>query len=110
MSEFFYKTGFSVIGTQESVVAGLAVDDRKIGFTGVSEAVEDFGISAEELALFAGNADSVHFVRETVYIPVIGAGLNDPHKTEEIAVLTVRAVKNKEVINAAQISRVVSRF
>lgn len=110
MIKFLYKNEYSFLGTQESALSGIAVDDRKIVFTGTSDAAEEFGISAEDLALFAGNADSVHFEREIVYIPVIGAGLNDPHQTAEIAILTVRAIKNKEVYNTAQISRVVSRF
>lgn len=110
MTAFLYKNTFSFIGTQESAISGLAVGDGKIVFTGTSAAVEEFGISAEELALFAHNADSVHFEREIVYIPVCGAGLNDPHQTEEVAILTALAVKDKEVINTAQLSRVVCRF
>lgn len=109
-TSFLYKKEYSFIGTEESAVCGLNAHGRKIAFTGDYSQLEDFGITAEELAAFASNADSVHFQSERVLIPVCGAGLNETHQTQEIAVLTVRAIANSEVVNAAQISRVVCVF
>ena len=108
--KFLYKTEFSFIGTEESVVCGIDIDGRKVSFTGACEQVEKFGITADELAAFVGNAESVHFEREIICIPVRGKGLNDKALTEEIAILTVRAIANSEVVNAAQMSRVLSRW
>ena len=108
-AKFLFKSEFSVIGTYETVLCGVEIDGRKVIFTGTCTEVENFGITAEEMAVFAANAESVHFERERVYVPVRGTRLNDKARTEEISVLTVRAIANGEVIKMAQISRV-SRF
>ena len=108
-AKFLFKNEFSVIGTYEPVLRGVEIDGRKVPFTGTCTEVENFGITAEEMAVFAADAESVHFERERVYVPVRGTRLNDKALTEEISVLTVRAIANGEVIRAVQISRVVSR-
>ena len=105
-----YKTEFSDIGTLEPVLCGIEIDGRKVSFTGACAEVENFGFTAEEMALFAGDVESVHFERARVYVPVRGRGLNDKTLTEEISVLTVRAIAHGEVVNTVQISRVVSRY
>lgn len=108
--KFLFKTEYSFIGTLEPVLCGIEVKGRKVSFTGASVQAEKFGITAEEMALFAGDAESVHFESERVYVPVRGRGLNDKTQMEEISVLTVRAIAHGEVVNTAQISRVVSRW
>ena len=107
---FLYKTEFSVIGTEESAICGIKIEGRSIAFTGACTQVEKFGITAEEMALFAGDAESVHFEHERVYVPVRGRGLNDKAQMEEIIILTVRAIAHGEVVNTANLSRVVSRW
>ena len=110
---FLYKTEFSVIGTLEPVLHGIEIDGTTIAliaFTGACAEVFRFGITAEEMALFAGDAESVHFESERVYVPVRGRGLNNKARMEEIIILTVRAIAHGEVVNTAQISRVVSRW
>ena len=102
--KFVYTTEFSFIGTEERAICGININGRKVPFTGAVVQVEKFGITAEELAEFAGSADSVHFQREFVYVPVCGTGLNDKTFTEEIAVLTAIAVENEEVIKTAKMS------
>ena len=106
-----FKNEFSVVGTKESVICGIKIDERRIAFTGaaVTEFL-NFGITAEELAVFAADAETVHFEREQVYIPVRGTKLNDKTFTEEISVLTIRAVADGEIINTARISRLVCRW
>ena len=111
MATFVFTTEVSIIGTEESAVCGIKTDGGKtITFTGACDQVEKFGITADELAVFAGEAQSVHFESGLVYIPVRDRGLNDKVLTEEISVLIVRAVRDGEVVNTAQISRVVSRW
>ena len=107
---FLYKNEFSVIGTEESAVCGIEVKGRKVPFTGACTEVENFGINAEEVAVFATNAESVHFERELVYVPVRNTKLNNKTSTEEISVLTVRAIAHGEVVKSANLSRVVSRW
>ena len=109
-AKFLYKDEFSTIGTLESIVCGIEVDGRAIAFTGDCKEIENFDIDVKEMALFANNAKRVHFEWEVIYIPVRGKGLNDKALMEEISVLTVRAIAGREVIKAAQISRVVSRW
>ena len=109
-AKFLYKEEYSVIGTLEPALCGIEVNGRKVPFTGAREQVENFGITAEEMAVFVGNAESVHFEREIVCLPVRGTGLNEKTRTEEILVLTVSAIANREVIKAAQMSRVLSRW
>ena len=108
--KFLFKRELSVIGTEESVVWGIQIDERQVPFTGACVEVFSFGITADEMAQFAANAESVHFERERVYVPVRNTGLNDKPVTEEISVLTVRAIANGEVVNTANLSRVVSRW
>ena len=108
--KFLFKTQFSVLGTEESAVCGMQIGGRTVAFTGACTKIEKFGINAEEMALFAGDAESVHFESEIVCLPVRGRGLNDKPLMEEISVLTVRAIAHGEVVNTAQISRVVSRW
>ena len=113
MATFLYKGQFSVLGTEESALCGMQIackNNRTIPFTGDSAEVEKFGITAEEIALFAKDAERIHFEREIIYVPVRGTKLNDKPLTEEISVLTVRAIAHGEVVNTAQISRVVSRW
>ena len=105
---FLYTTEFSIVGTQESTICGIEIDGRTIDFTGAVAEVLHFGISAEEMALFAGEAQSVHFEREVLHVPVCGTSLNDNVVMQEIYVLTVRAIANGEAIKTTQISRVVS--
>ena len=108
---FLYKTEYSVIGTLEPVLHGIEIDGRKVPFTGDIAEVENFGINAEEMALFAGDAESVHFESERVYVPVRGRGLNDKAQMEEIIILTVRAaIAHGELVKSANLSRVVSRW
>ena len=107
---FSFKTEFSIVGTKESAICGIKIDERRIAFTGAVDEVENFGITAEELAVFAAGAETVHFERERVYIPVRGTGLNDKTLTEEISVLTVRAIADGEILNAARISCLVYRW
>ena len=106
-TKFIYTSEFSCVGTEESAICGITVNGRKVYFTGAVLQMERFGVTAEELAVFAGTAEGVHFEREFVYIPVCGTSLNDKTFTEEIAVLTAIAVENGEAIKKAQISRVV---
>ena len=107
--KFLYENTFSFIGTEESAVCGMQIGERTIAFTGDSAEVEKFGITAEEIALFAKDAESVHFEREIIYIPV-NKRLNEKVAVEEISILTVSAIAHGEVVNTAQISRVVSRW
>ena len=107
---FLFKTEFSVIGTMESAVCGIKINGHFVPFTGAIAAIESFGITAEELAVFAVDAKSVHFEREVVHIPLRGTRLNDKTSTEEIAVLTVRAVADGEVVKSTRISRVLCRW
>ena len=106
-ANFLFKSEFSVIGTEESAICGIDINGHEVPFTGAVAEIEKFGITAEELANFADVAESVHFEREVVYVPVRGTGLNEKTSTEEIAVLTIRAIANSEVIKSTQISRVV---
>ena len=108
--KFVYTTEFSFIGTEELVISALSVDDRRIALTGATLQIEKFGITAEELALFAGNADSVNFVRELTCIPVCGTGINDRTLTEQFSVLTVCAIADGEVVKTTRICRLVSRW
>ena len=104
---FLYTTEISFIGSEESVICGIEIDGRTIDFTGAMDELERFGISAEEMAKFAADGDSVHFEREMLSCPVRGTRLNDKTSTEEISVLTVSVVANSEVIKTTQLSRVV---
>ena len=106
---FLYKSEFSVIGTMESVICGINIG-REVPFTGAVMAIESFGITAEELAVFANTAESVHFERELVYVPVRGTKLNEKTSTEEISVLTIYAVADGEVIKSTQLARVRCRW
>ena len=109
-AKFLYKEEYSVIGTIEPALCGLQIGERKIIFTGTCDQVENF-ITAKELAAFVGSdTETVHFEQECILLPVRGKGLNEKARTEEILVLTVRAIADREVINAAQISRVLSRW
>ena len=111
---FLYKSEFSVIGTLESAICGININingnGREVPFTGAVSTIELFGITAEELAVFAANADSVHFEREVVYVPLRGTRLNETSSTEEISVITVRAVADGEVVKSTQLSRVLCRW
>ena len=108
---FLFTSEFSLIGTEESAIWGIGtIDGRRINFTGACAEVENFGITAEELAKFATEAESVHFESKREHIPVRGTGLNDKPIMEEIAVLTVRAIAGGEVVRSTQISRVVSHW
>ena len=110
-TQFIYTNEKSIVGTDELIISALSVNEYSIGLTGAVVEIEKFGITAEELAAFAGSADSVHFEREFVYVPVCGTSLNDNTSTEEIAVLTVISIdENGEVVKVARISRVVSRW
>ena len=109
-AQFLYKNEFGAFGSYEAVLCGLEVDGRRVHFTGACAEVEKFGITAEEMAVFAADAESVYFQRELICIPVRDRGLNEKTRTEEISVLTVLAIANTELINSAQISRVVSRW
>ena len=111
MTNFFlFKSEFSVIGTMESAICGINIKGREVPFTGAISTIEIFGITAEELAVFAPDAESVHFEREVVYVPLRGTRLNSKTSTEEIVVLTVRAVADGEVVKSTQISRVLCRW
>ena len=111
MATFLYKGQFSVLGTEESVLCGIQINGKTVAFTGDSAEIFHFGITAEEMALFANDAERIHFESERIYVPVRGTKLNDKQPlTEEISVLTVRAIAHGEVVNTAQISRVVSRW
>ena len=108
---FLFKSEFSVIGTMESAICGISINGHEVPFTGAEMAVEHFGITAEELAVFVPvDVESVHFEREVLYVPLRGTGLNDKTSTEEISVLTVRAVADGEVVKSTQISRVLCRW
>ena len=108
---FLFKTEFSVIGTLHSVICGIIIKGREVPFTGAISTIENFGITAEDLAVFApANVESIHFEREVVYVPLRGTKLNDKTSTEEISVLTVRAIADGEVIKSTQISRVLCRW
>ena len=107
-TSFLFKTEISFIGSEETAICGIEIDGRTIDFTGAMAEVERFGISADEIALFAGDASSVHFEREMLSCPVPGTRLNDKVNTEEISVLTISVVANSEVIKTTQLSRVVS--
>ena len=110
-TNYLFKSEFSVIGTLHSAICGININGREVPFTGAISAVELFGITAEELAVFAPVAvESVHFEREVVHIPLRGTKLNDKTSTEEISVLTVRAVADGEVVKSTQISRVLCRW
>ena len=109
-TQFIYIVEKSIIGTDELVISALSVNERQIALTGAVIQIERFGITAKELASFAGSADSVHFEHELVHIPACGGSLNDSTFTEEIAVLTAIAIVNEEVVKSAQISRVVCRW
>ena len=108
--KFVYSTEYSFIGTEERAISGIEIDGRRVPFTGAAVQVEKFGITAEELAVFAGSAESVHFERELICIPVCGTRINDKTATEQFAVLTIVATENKEPIKTARISRLVSRW
>ena len=113
MTNFVFKSEFSVFGTLYDAICGINIEGHFVPFTGTIGAIttiEDFGITAEELAVFAVDAESVHFEREVVYVPLRGTRLNDKTSTEEIAVLTVRAVRDGEVVKSTQISRVLCRW
>ena len=107
---FMFKSEFSVIGTLHSAICGINVKGHFVPFTGAISTIEDFGITAEELAVFAADAESVHFEREVVHVPLRGTKLNEKTSTEEITVLTVRAIADGEVVNSTQISRVLCRW
>ena len=111
---FLYKSEFSVFGTLYDAICGINIEGHFVPFTGAIgaiAAVEDFGITAEELAVFVpADTTSVHFEREVVYVPLRGTGINHKTSTEEIAVLTVRAVRDGEVVKSTQISRVLCRW
>lgn len=109
-TNFLFEKTYSFVGTEESAICGLNAHGNKIAFTGDYAQIENFGITAKDLAVFARNAQSVHFAHETITIPVCGAGLNDPTQSQEIAMLTVRAIANSEVVNATQLSRILCRF
>ena len=109
-AKFIFKSEYSFIGTEESAVCGIKIDERTIAFTGACAQVEKFGITAEEMAVFAAEAESIHFERELIYVPVRDKALTDKVIMEQISILTVRAIAHKEVINTAQISRVVCRW
>ena len=99
-TQFIYIVEKSIIGTDELVISALSVNERQIALTGAVSQIEKFGITAKELATFAGSAESVHFELESVYIPFRGTGLNDETGTEKIAVLTAIVVdENGEVIS-----------
>ena len=108
--KFVYSTEFSFIGTEERAVSGIEIDGRKVPFTGAAVQVEKFGITAEELAVFADGAESIHFERELRCIPVCGTRINDRTLTEQFAVLTVIAVADGEVVKTTRICRIVSRW
>ena len=61
--KFVYSTEYSFIGTEERAISGININGRKVPFTGAVAQVERFGITAEELAVFASQADSVNFER-----------------------------------------------
>ena len=52
-NSFVYKTEFSIVGTEESAVCGIEGKGRKVPFTGAVAEVVNFGITAEEVAVFA---------------------------------------------------------
>ena len=112
-ANFVFKEEFSVFGTLHSAICGININGHFTPFTGaigaISE-VENFGITAEELAVFAPDVENIHFEREVVYVPLRGTKLNDKTSTEEIAVLTVRAVADGEVVRSTQLSRVLCRW
>ena len=109
--EFIYTNEKSIVGTDELIISALSVDDRRIALTGAVAEIEKFGITAEELAVFAGSAESIHFELELVCIPLCGTRLNDRAFTEQFAVLTAISIdENGEVVKVARISRVVSRW
>ena len=109
--KFLFNIEMSFLGTEESVLCGIeGIEGTTIAFTGDCAEVFHFGITADEVAVFAANAESVHFEREIVCLPVRGTGLNDKQLMEEVAVLTVRAIAHGEVVNTANLSRVVSRW
>ena len=114
MTNFVFKSEFSIIGTLYGALCGINIEGREVPFTGAISAisaVESFGITAEELAVFVpADATSVHFEREVVHIPLRGTRLNDNKSTEEIVVLTVRAVADGEIVKSTQISRVLCRW
>ena len=112
-ANFVFKSEFSVFGTLHSTICGIDVNGREVPFNGAIGAIseiENLGITAEEMAVFAADAESVHFEREVVHIPLRGTKLNEKTSTEEILVLTVRAVADREVIKSTQISRVICRW
>ena len=110
-ANFIFKEEFSVIGTLHSAICGINIEGHFVPFTGAKMAVELFGITAEELAEFAPvDVESIHFEREVVHIPLRGTALNDKTSTEEISVLTVRAVADGEIVKSTQISRVLCRW
>ena len=108
---FLYKSEFSVIGTLHSAICGINIKGHFVPFTGAISTIETFGITAEELAVFAPvDVESIHFECEVVHIPLRGGRLNEKTSTEEISVLTVRAVADGEVVKSTQISRVLCRW
>ena len=109
-TKFTYTIEKSFVGTDELAICGLSVEGRRIALTGAVAEIDRFGVTAEDLAVFVGSADGVHFVREFVYVPVCGTNLNDKTFTEEIAVLTAIAVEDGEPIKTAKISRFVCRW
>ena len=110
-AKFLTKLEFSIVGTMESVICGIDINGHFVPFTGAISTIELFGITAEELAVFApADTESVHFEREVVNVPLRGTQLNDKTSTEEISVLTVRAVADGEIIKSTQISRVLCRW
>ena len=110
MATFLFKNEISILGTLEPVLHGIEIEGTTIAFTGDSAEVFNFGITAEEMAVFAGEVESVHFEHERVYLPLRGRGLNEKLLMEEISVLTACAIAHGDVVNTAQISRVVSRW
>ena len=109
--KFLFKTEYSFIGTEESAICGIKIDGRKVSFTGDCAEVFHFGITAEEMALFAAGAETIHFESELVCVPVRGRGLNDKAQMEEIIILTVRAaIAHGELVKSVNLSRVVSRW
>ena len=108
---FLFKSEFSIVGTMENTICGVSIKGREVPFTGAIAAVENFGITAEELAVFAAAAvESIHFEREVVYVPLRGTRLNEKTSTEEISVLTVRAIADGEVVKSTRLARVLCRW
>ena len=62
-TKFVYDIETSCVGTDELVISALNVDERRITLTGAVIQIERFGITADELAVFAGTADGIHLER-----------------------------------------------